>query len=532
LGIVSLHTRAEEIRSHLSHILSSKEFSNKEKNCILLKFLVEETLAGRADQLKQYTIGTALLNRSPDFNPDLDPVVRILAGRLRRSLYAYYQEEGKEDPIRIDIPKGSYMPIFIDVECDDLQENNSQKIVSDNSDITRPAIIVQPFKNLTGDTEQDYFIQGFTQELIIELSRYEDFQVIISDEFAKDSNRDKMHEITRKERAHFIITGSVRKVETVIKISIQLVDSASGEHIWGEQFRRNLTAANLLTIQEEIVHEIITNIASEYGVLPLKLYHRARKKLQPDLQTYDAIFRFYHYQSHLTPETYLAAFQALEQAVASNAQCGAACAMLADLYQNAFALDLPGSENSLGRAADLIRQAIDTEPTNQMVRIISALRYFHLNQRSEFLREMSKAEALNPRSPLRLGSIGYFLALYGEWEKGMQLLRTAMKMNANYPVWYHGVTCVFYYRQKKYKEAYAEAVQYDIPGFFWGPLLRGACLGQLQRLEEATQQISQLLEMKPDFKEKARMLIHRYVKEDSLVDHLIEGLKKAGLEVD
>ena len=89
-----------------------------------------------------------------------------------------------------------------------------------------------------------------------------------------------------------------------------------------------------------------------------------------------------------------------------------------------------------------------------------------------------------------------------------------------------------YYRQKKYKEAYAEAVQYDIPGFFWGPLLRGACLGQLQRLEEATQQISQLLEMKPDFKEKARMLIHRYVKEDSLVDHLIEGLKKAGLEVD
>ena len=64
---------------------------------------------------------------------------------------------------------------------------------------------------------------------------------------------------------------------------------------------------------------------------------------------------------------------------------------------------------------------------------------------------MSKAEALNPRSPLRLGGIGYFLALYGEWDKGMRLLDTAMKMNANYPVWYHGVTCAFYYRQKKYK---------------------------------------------------------------------------------
>ena len=104
MGTVSLHTKAEEIRSNLSHILSSKEFSNKEKNCTLLKFLVEETLAGRADQLKQYTIGTGILNRPPDFNPDLDPIVRILAGRLRRSLKTYYEQEGTDDTIRIDIP--------------------------------------------------------------------------------------------------------------------------------------------------------------------------------------------------------------------------------------------------------------------------------------------------------------------------------------------------------------------------------------------------------------------------------------------
>jgi hypothetical protein len=86
------NTRAEEIRSCLAHILSSNEFSGKEKNCLLLKFLVEETLAGRADQLKQYTIGTSILNRPPDFNPDLDPIVRILAGRLRRSLKTYYEQ--------------------------------------------------------------------------------------------------------------------------------------------------------------------------------------------------------------------------------------------------------------------------------------------------------------------------------------------------------------------------------------------------------------------------------------------------------
>jgi tetratricopeptide (TPR) repeat protein len=155
--------------------------------------------------------------------------------------------------------------------------------------------------------------------------------------------------------------------------------------------------------------------------------------------------------------------------------------------------------------------------------------YFQLDQRTEFLQEIQKAEALNPRSPLRLGSIGFFLALSGDWERGKHLLDKAMKMNNIYPAWYHGVTCSFYYRQGKYDEAYAQAVQYDLPGFFWAPLLRGACLGQLQRRREAEAQIAHLLELKPDFPQKAWHLIQHYIKEDTLIDHVMEGLRKAGL---
>lgn len=529
MGIVSLHTRAEEIRSNLSHILSSKEFSSKEKNCTLLKFLVEETLAGRADQLKQYTIGTSILNRTPDFNPDLDPIVRILAGRLRRSLKSYYEQEGRDDTIRIDIPKGSYIPIIFDMDSYDLQDNESKNISPATADIVRPAIVVQPLKNLTGDSKQDYLIQGFTQELVIELTRYEDFQVIISDDYPSETNRNKQHDITRRENARFSIGGSVRKAETTIKISIQLLDSVKGEYIWGEQYRRNLTADNLWAIQEQIVHEILTNIAGEFGIIPRKLYDDARKKLQPDLQTYDAIFRFYHYHTEFTSETYLAAFNALEQAVARDPDCGIASAMLADLYILAFAHDLPGGEKGLERAAELIRSAINAEPTNQLVRIISAVLYFHLDQQTEFLHEIKKAEALNPNSPLRLGGVGYFIALSGEWERGKQILDKAMKMNDNYPAWYHSVTTLYHYRQNEYEQAYMEAAKYDIPNMFWAPLLNGACLGQLQRHREAEEQITHLLKLKPDFRQNAHILIQRYIKEDSLVDQIMEGLQKAGL---
>jgi len=103
-----------------------------------------------------------------------------------------------------------------------------------------------------------------------------------------------------------------------------------------------------------------------------------------------------------------------------------------------------------------------------------------------------------------------------------------MDMNDNYPAWYHGATTLYYYRQKEYEQAFTEAVQYDLPTLFWMPLLRSACLGQLQRKTEAAEEINHLLKLKPDFTQKARLLIQRYVKEDSLTDHILDGLHKAG----
>lgn len=106
------------------------------------------------------------------------------------------------------------------------------------------------------------------------------------------------------------------------------------------------------------------------------------------------------------------------------------------------------------------------------------------------------------------------------------LLDKAMNQNIGFPSWYYGATTLYFYRQYRYELAYNEAIQYDLPGLFWGPLLRAACLGQLQRQEETEQQIAHLLELKPDFQEKARMLIKRFVKEEELVEHIIEGLQK------
>ncbi len=330
-----------EIYHWLDKICSSGEFSAKDKTCRLLRFLVDETLAGRGENLKQYTIGTAVFTRHKDFNPDLDPVVRIQAGRLRRSLGLDYAQEGKDDPIRIVIPKGTYVPLFLPQHPDSVPDEAVGETMFDSTDIIRPLIAVLPFQNLTGDPKQDYFVQGFTEELIIELTHYEDFQVISGRSISHIPDTEDSQKIAQKMGAHFAIEGSIRKDDKNVKISLKVLDLKTGRHIWGEQYRRDLTAESLITIQEQIVREAISNLAGEFGIIPQKLSRDARKKRPIDLETYDAIFRFYYYQTQLTPETYMSAFTALEQAVQHDPDRGIAAAMLASLYINAFALDAP-----------------------------------------------------------------------------------------------------------------------------------------------------------------------------------------------
>ena len=100
------------MRAQLAHILGSPEFVVPERARGFLRYLVEQTLAGRADRLKGYTIATAVFERDASFDAQADPVVRTEAGRLRRALERYYLVAGQHDPVLIEVPKGGYVPSF------------------------------------------------------------------------------------------------------------------------------------------------------------------------------------------------------------------------------------------------------------------------------------------------------------------------------------------------------------------------------------------------------------------------------------
>ena len=116
--------------------------------------------------------------------------------------------------------------------------------------------------------------------------------------------------------------------------------------------------------------------------------------------------------------------------------------------------------------------------------------------------------------------------------KRKPLLDKAMRTNPTFPNWFHGPLVVWHYRKGDYVRAYEEALKYTMPNNFWGPLLRAATLGHLNRAGDARDDLSALLAIRPDFPERAGYLIRLYVKEEELVGQILEGLERAGLEID
>jgi hypothetical protein len=106
----------ETIRVQLERLLQSVDFRASNKQRKFLNFVVDETLKGRTSQVKGYTIAVAVYGRTESFDPQVDPIVRVEAGRLRRALEHYYLTAGKNDPVRIEIPKGGYVPTFNKVQ--------------------------------------------------------------------------------------------------------------------------------------------------------------------------------------------------------------------------------------------------------------------------------------------------------------------------------------------------------------------------------------------------------------------------------
>ena len=240
----------EEVRRQLDKLLASHWFARSGRMCRFLRFGVERALAGTASEIKEYLVGVEVYDRAVNYDPRVDPIVRVEARRLRAKLDAYYTSAGKNDAVLIKFPKGAYAATFV-------ARTEPRHIEPAEKSLARIAVL--PFTNLSPESEDDYFSGGLTEELILLLTRVQGLQVMAGYTASQFGGREPNFGVIREERkAGTLLRGSWRRTGVRVRVTAQLIDTKSGAYLWSEAFERNVE--DVVAIQEEIARAIVDTV--------------------------------------------------------------------------------------------------------------------------------------------------------------------------------------------------------------------------------------------------------------------------------
>jgi adenylate cyclase len=506
---------AGDVLGGLERILANGDFDASPRSRAFIRFIVEETLAGRQQGLTQTAIATRVFARREDFDPTVDPIVRIQAGRLRRSLERYYLLTGAADPVRIELPRGTYAPVLRwATPPEKAPAERSPAAVDD-----WPRVVVLPFEGAPHAAELEEAAR-FRDQLVVEMGRYRDVRVVLR------SAREEPDSSPRE----FELSGRLFRDEGGRWLSARLTDRRTNGQVWAQEYRGGPEAPS--AFYEETARVVAARIASEHGVVAQGLWVEQRKRPPADPTPYGAILRSYQFFFNRDPADLVPAIEALKRVVAAEPECSLAWVQLSRLYSANYQYEIAPFDTSIDEALDQAQRGVRLDPTGQRARAALAFALLLKGELAASRAEAQNALDLNPDSLVYLESIGWLMTLCGDWESGPALIRRAIALNPHHmPVAFHGLWA-YHLRRGEVDEAFQAAQQYRDPVFFWRPLTRACCLGHLGRLPEAKRELADLLAARPDFARRGRTLIGRLIKFPDLLDRMTDGLAKAGLVLD
>lgn len=471
---------AVNVRKHIEKILRCDVFASSERMSRFLRFAVEEALAGRAGQLKEYSIGLEVFDRPPSYDPRTDPLVRVEARRLRDKLKTYYQTEGRTDRFRIELPKGSYAPQFRLYSPD-------QEPAPEAGDNT---IAVLPFTNLSPDPDNEYFSDGLTEELIHALTKVEGLKVAAwnSALHFKGNSRD-IYEIGNRLRVGKILEGSVRRSGDQLRITIQLIDTATGYYLWSETYDR--TMRDLFAVQGEIAGAIA-------NVFEMQLTGRRKPEgarlSSAGVEAYNLYLKGRYFWNKRTAEGLKKGLECFQEALKRDSGSALAYAGLADAYTIQAHYGLKHPAELIPQARSAAMKALEIDP--------------------------SLAEAHT--------SLGFIRSLYDwEWAEAERHYLRAIELSPGYATAHFWYGIDFLANRGRFDEAYEElklAWQSD-PLSAIVKQSHGYILFLSRRYQEATAALRQLMEEEPTFY-KAHTAMGRTLIHMGCYAQAIEALEK------
>lgn len=545
----------KEIIDQVNRILSSSQICNSNVLAEFLKYIIKETLEGRSGELKEYTIGVAALRREIDFNPQLDSIVRIHAGRLRRALNTYYHEEGKNDPVVISIPKGSYVPAFAmrsqevpvgsAYENDRYEEDGIKLILNERSNghdkgatnstadkeislTYNPVIAVLPFRYLGTADKLDHFTVGLSEYLSTELTRFDGLRVVSF--YSVNNSHDKLNDIRELGShlgAEYLVTGSVQLTGDGIRVYVQLSSCSRGIQLWAHTFEKNAGHKDNWAFQEEVVNRLIAYLTGINGIVTRQEFLRLSTekhstKSQPLLS-----YWYYQYQNHFDAVTILAARKFYEGVIKREPENAMAIAYLSEIMAGETLLPAYKPEK-VNRGISFAHLAIKVDPQCQQGYQSLAINLLMLHNREECVRVLKEGLSINPKSVDYRGAMGALMIFAGEFEQGIQTLDSVTNLHPGLP-WWQIIGYSFYsYYKKFYSDAlfWVDRVEQDV---IWKPIIKAAAYAQLDQVSEARSILRQMKKDYPSIDLLKQDTLSQFFHSDALVNELKRGIMKVSL---
>jgi TolB-like protein/class 3 adenylate cyclase/Flp pilus assembly protein TadD len=362
----------------------------------------------------------------------------------------------------------------------------------------KASIAVLPFDNIGADAQTGRLADGITEDTITDLSRFREIEVIArnSVEVYKDKAAD-VRQIGRDLNVRYVLEGSIQQAGDNVRVTAQLIEAASGTHVWSDQWDR--PAADIFAVQTELAEHLAAKLAGQTGIVLTADREAARRKRPHDLTAYDLYLLGGAAILRETPEGTNEAIALLKRSLEIDPNFARAWTRLTMAYEQQL-------EAWSGESADLrkltletAKRAVDLDSQDAEAHAMLASQ---LGFNGDFVRsevELERALELNPNSAEILLSYAGWAGTFGKPEYAVELAERAVRLNPNPPLWVNGILRMVYYEVGRYNDAWRWHERRP-PGRNdrWDYLMSGMLLAELGRTTEAQAAVTEDLAKFPD----------------------------------
>jgi adenylate cyclase len=387
---------------------------------------------------------------------------------------------------------------------------------------SKPSVVVLPFTNMSGEQEQEYFSDGITEDLIIELSRSQSLFVIArNSSFVFKGRHANVTEVGQKLGVRYVVEGSVRKAGKRIRITAQLIEASTGNHVWAERYDRDLE--DLFAVQDDVTERIVWALIGKVGAAEISRSKLTRKRLD----SYDALLRGIEGIHRFTGKGAASAIEYFSLAISLEPDSARAHSWLAEAY--AFLSVFNTDQSMKVLALQAAQRAIELGETGGHPEAIIAACYAWKGDFETAEVNLQRALMLGPTNSDILAWAGYIYLWYGQADKTCEIGERLRRLDPLDSRYIHQLLAFAYYLRGDYQMSLDEFRRWDNNNYDRGFANLAACLAQVGRIDEAKAAWGRCLEVTPGYTIENYKRDSPYSQPEDL-ERWLDGLRKAGIE--